>query len=279
MKSIMTAAMLYQNDAKGRLDFPWTLGFDYKVGDIQYNYNWATEFVPCGGMTDKTSADWENSGLEDAMNASGLANSDINRIQPIHRPMNPYFAAEVTWNRLAKDRTKYPADIPGFFQCPSDRTALVPEVGASNTTIESDTPFRCWDWWGTSYPINWYWQYYYSSGGVGALLGFGRELMRGKDGRFASEFILFYENQANYALEAARPPGYNGGPWSSEPKQLIGWHGKLNRHVVGFLDGHAAYKYMNTAFVLGDDWTIWPNKPWKDTAAGNWSRFNNNVPE
>ena len=279
MKSLMTAAALYETDAKGRVDYPWALPWDYSAGGFDYSFRWATEFISCGGMTDKTSADWAASGLEQAMNNTGFADSDINNVQPIHRPMNPYFAAEVTWNRRKVDRTKYDADIPGFFQCPSDRTALVPEVGASNVTIEADTPFKCWDWWGSSYPINWYWQYYYTRGGIGTLLARGRDLLRGKDGRFASSFILYYENQTNYALEAARPPGYTGGPWSSDPKELIGWHNKKNRHVVGFLDGHAEYKYMNTSYLLGDDWTIWPNKPWQDQAGvGDWSNYNEEVP-
>ena len=274
MKGIMTAAMLYQSDAKGRQDYPWVLPWDYKVGDVDYDgrFSVASEFIWGGAITDKTTNDWATSGLDRAMSIPGT-NADINVVWPLHRPMNPYLSSEVTWQRRTADRTKYDADVPGFFQCPSDRTALVPGANKDNTNIEVDTPFRCWDWWGTSYPINWYWFYHYGS--FGSLLTRGAELLQGKDGRFASSFILFYENQANYALEAARPPGHTGGPWTSQPKQLIGWHNKLNRHVVGFLDGHAEYKYMNTEYVIGDDWTIWPNKPWK----GQWEQYNDEAPK
>ncbi|RMF79933.1 MAG: prepilin-type N-terminal cleavage/methylation domain-containing protein, partial [Planctomycetota bacterium] len=241
MKSIMTATQLYLSDAKGRQDLPWLLPAGYTVGDKTYDWTYFTEFIWGGGMPDKTNTDWANSGLNEANGGTGFANMDTYNVQPAHRPLNAYFAAEVTWDRLKKDRTKYPADIPGFFQCPSDRTALVPTVGEDNPKPDPDTPFRCWEWWGSSYPINWYWPYYYGNSGafIGNALTRGKDMMAAKTGRFASEFITFYEDQANYALEGARPPGYtSGGPWGSKTKQLVGWHGKKNRHVVGMLDGH-----------------------------------------
>ena len=201
-----------------------------------------------------------------------------------------YWDAEPA-NPVASARDDQP-ETPGFFICPSDSNPFPPIVGQSNPSPIEDDPESCWYFWGSSYPINWYWPYYYMrnppdsdyrndfSACLGAdlmsqnLRGLGRDMLRGKLERGASEFIIFYENQLNFALEAARPPGYTGGPWASQPKSLTGWHGQQDNHIAVFLDGSARYQYFDTHYVFGANWTIWPNKPWD----GPWTPYNNTAP-
>lgn len=268
---------------------------DPKTGQEYPFYGFYTEFVWGGGMPNKRAEDWDSA--DPSFGEFGGAQAvtmDTYMVPPRLRPMNPYFADSVSWDREPKPgphgiwRLNVPLDIPGWFQCPSDRTAQVPNVGSNNQLKSSDSATPSWEWWGSSYPINWYWPYYYGGTGADFLdnIGVGRpgkskvkEITVGKTGRFASQFIIFYENMANFALEASRPPGYMGdNPMRGPGKQLLGWHNKLNKHTVAFLDGHAAYKYMDTRFVFGDGWTIWPNKPWENTGSGPWKQFESYAP-
>ncbi len=301
MKSIGLAANQYRLDGAGGGDYPWVMSAR------NFNFGFYTEFIWGGGMPDRTGPDWDNSGLADANGAAGglFVSMDTYRIRPVFRPMNKYFSDSVTWDRKpGAARTATPADIPGWFKCPSDRTAVVPTACGGNEPPFPDTPFQMWKWWGSSYPINWYWPYYYedstvrpsaygapcgSGNGLIQLFGYapqspsddkdlpgvGRDLVKSKDGRFASEFILFMEGQANYMLSGARPPGYmRNTPFGVVKYQQLGWHNKIDKHVVSFMDGHSEYKLLDTRYVIGDDWSIWPNKPW----GGRWERFNSRAP-
>jgi hypothetical protein len=228
--------------------------------------------------------DWYN------MSGSGGWGADIYEVRPKHRPLNPYLSPDVSWDRhqLTDLEKRNPPrnDFPGFFRCPSDDSPWVPMVGGDNVEVEPDTPFTTWHFWGTSYAINWYWPYYYecvppyetwteSPGlfsniiGAGILqsgrVGVGSEIVRDRSSRYSSDFIIFYENRMNYALEGARPPGaYQGSipDQDAARKSLVGWHKQQDYHAAAFLDGSARYSRYDTRFVFGDDWSIWPNKPW-----------------
>jgi hypothetical protein len=176
------------------------------------------------------------------------------------------------------------------FRCPSDSSIAVPWVGIDNSDIEGDTPYSSWSFFGSSYPSNWYWPYYYmqappgsgpvykgdfrniiGAGSPDVPFGLGRDMLRGKSGRWASEFITFYENRLNYAMEGAEPPGGAGdGPSLSKPKSYRGWHKKWDMHAAVFLDGSSRNQKFDTRFVWGNNWTTWPNKPWR----GSWEQFN-----
>ena len=160
--------------------------------------------------------------------------------------------------------------------------------------MRGDTPFTTWEFWGSSYPNNWYWPYYYERarpGNVAPYTGasqfaniiagtstrngqdtdgpyrsLARHMMKDKNARWAAEFLLFYENRMNYALEGALP---RGAP-NTQAKTFIGWHRKLNYHAAGFLDGSARYARYDTRYSDGPGWTTWPNKPWTD----HWAQFN-----
>ena len=255
-----------------------------------------TEFIWGGGVPDKATADW-NSGPGTSAGPNPVQRADTYNIRPIHRPLNKYLSPEVSWDdpeRVFNNpaRTGRPMQLPGFFKCPSDRTAAVPLANGTNTDVEGDTPWSTWEFWGTSYATNWYWPYYYwdqknskgtskgksppysqnygnivaGSAGGSPFPSLARDMMKDKGGRWATEFILFYENRLNYAMDGARPRGLA----NNDAKTFKGWHNRLDYHAAGFLDGHATYRRFDTRYVDGPGWTTWPNRPWVD----DWAPYN-----
>ena len=281
-------------------DIPWAFPSPYQIYNKTHYWGLFTEFIWGGGRSDKhpSGAAWQSEG---GLGASPNG-SDVWRLPPRYRPMNPYLAPQVDWDNPERDgghtpRMGLPMQLPNFFKCPSDSTVNVPMVGASNLDVEGNTAFTTWSWWGTSYPTNWYWPYYYEQAPPGnqppysgsnqflkilgamrdsngmQIPGLGRYMLSDDmHGRWASEFIIFYENRLNYAMEGARPPGYTG---SNEPKNLIGWHKQWDMHCALFRDGGARYQRYDTRYVWGTNWTTWPNKPWK----GSWEAYNETTPE
>jgi len=245
--------------------FDW----DYYIGDYQPNHSYWTEYIWGGGVPDARGQDWDYA-QGDHNPCHGRTDTYV--ITPIHRPMNKYLDPEVTWsdpNRVKPNAARHrkPMDLPDYFRCPSDCTAAMPITNAEDSIKDADTPFQTWKWWGTSYPINTYWGYAYTQVGPPNWNtyphiideGKGRKLISSKNNRGAAEFILFYENQFNFAAEGAVPRGYAIG---DETKQVRGWHKQHNMHSAGFLDGHATYGYFDTTYINGPGWTTWPNPPW-----------------
>jgi hypothetical protein len=187
--------------------------------------------------------------------------------------MNKYLDAQVTWDHPERVkpnqmRHKIPMDLPDYFKCPSDKSAGVPMAGATGIAFDADTPFLTWEWWGTSYPINWYWAYCFyppaqrligsATGGPEGVLDGSRhkQLLKSKEVSGAAEWIMFYENQMNFAMEGARPRGAPDG----EPRIVTGWHRQENMHAAAFFDGHAKYGYFDTTYIDGPAWTTWPSR-------------------
>ncbi len=278
-------------------DVTWAYPFPYYVGDRRYQFNIYTEFAWGGGMPSKRIKDWQNAG---GGGWSGPAGSDTWRIPPRYRPLNKYVSSSISWDNPAREastenRTSIPMELPGFFKCPSDSTFDVPGAHGANLDVEGDTPYTTWSFWGHSYPTNWYWPYYYERAPEGqappyngdfltimgvaydsqgnVVKGLGSRMLANKGGRWASEFILIYENRLNYAAEGARPPGYPGDV--NRPKRLVGWHRQYDMHNAVFRDGSARYQKYDTRFCWGTGWTTWPNKPWE----GDWAQYNDKVPE
>lgn len=263
-------------------DMPWTV----RSGSVPHDsgtYNWAlyTEFIWGGGMPDKTEDEWYETGITGGWPPT---DGDICKLPPLNRPLNRFIDATVAWNDPRRHRhgssfwrTRFPMVLPDLFKCPSDSSPLVPGYGGSEPDVIGETPFSTWEFWGTSYPINWYWPYYYQQVPLGYQLpynsnflsiigatrnvpGLGKHLLKDKGGRWASRFVIFYENRANYALLPAYPRGMIS---DLEPKNLRGWHKRMNYHTVAFRDGSARYMQMDTRYVNGPGWTIWPNHPWE----------------
>jgi type II secretory pathway pseudopilin PulG len=301
LKSIGTAAHTYLTE-QNRRDFPWTLHHPYYHGGKSYSgWRYLTEFIYGGGLPVKewTEANWPY-GNNPGPPSDGSYLSDVYIVEPLARPMNPYLSSSVTWNRTHRsektDPTPYEENLPDSFKCPSDSTCKVPDVGAEDPATEPDLVIPTWRTWGTSYPINWYWIYYYNDasktgkraeegsrppysgmngqirilGGQRGYASLGpRMLGRDPAGGWESKFVLFYENRMNEASEGARPRNRDGTPILREAKNLMGWHRQLDRHSALMLDGHAVYQKFDTRFVDGPGWTTWPNRPWKD----GWAEF------
>lgn len=276
LRQIVLAAAAYRVDFE-QLSFalPW----DYNG----LNFRVATEFNYGGAMPDKTAADWA-AGLSDGfpLSHTQLVTMDTYRVRPKLRLLNGYVSNTVDWDRDPAQRVVLPARTPDFFQCPSDDSAFLPVVGRVNPPPPGDDIWRMWEFFGSSYGLNWHWPYYYMQSrrvGFSAAVGLddgtpslGDELLREKTGGPASEFVIFQEGRFSFALEGARPPGFTDGPpWNgSPPKRLIGWHKRQDRHAAGFLDGSARYGFHDTRFVYGSGWTVWPNRPWERP----WARYN-----
>jgi len=290
-------------------DYPWVVR-----SRAPYTFQVITELIYAGAMPNKTTSEHNNFFPGGSLQLNAPTTWDVYRLPPRFRPLNKYMSASITWdaepNPSPASPRQIPAETPEFFKDPSDSHPYVPTVGAVDPPITGEPEsVSNWDFYGNSYAINWYWPYYYQrsgpnggaepgwntgpygpygqfgavigydegGGGASARRGAGRKMMRNKDGRFASEFILFYEENLNFALEGAKPPGHppSGSPWGNEPaKRLMGWHGQQDRHAAGYMDGSARYATMDTRYVYGTGWTIWPNKPW----TGAWAAYNDFAP-
>lgn len=312
MRSIGQAAAQYLNsDSSG--DLPWVLPRGYRTEGRNYWYPIITEVIWGGQMPDVPAEAFEGSDIMPTNDnpAEEGSMADVFKVPPRHRPLNPYLFPGVSFDQPERDwvpsgnaamRTATPAILPGTFRCPSDRSAALPMVGRNDTPqIETDTIFESWRFWGTSYPINWYWPYYYSgftgASGSGAppgnrapynndftkiiggqldnngnvkIVGLGRYMLNlSERGGWQSRFVIFYEALLNYAMEAAKPRGYEA---SQQPRTFVGWHKEENKHVAAYLDGHADYRVRDTRYVDDVGWTTWPSRPWE----GEWAAYQDN---
>ncbi len=309
LRAIAQASAQYLNsDSSG--DLPWVLPRGYRTEGRNYWYNIITEVIWGGQMPDVPADAFDGTDLVPGGTNPAEQGSiaDTFKVPARHRPMNAYLYPGVSFDQPERDwanggdisqRTALPAITPGTFKCPSDRTANLPEVGRNDTpNIETDTIFESWRFWGTSYPINWYWPYYYSgftgASGSGAppgnrapygndftkiiggqldgdgnvrVVGLGRHMLNvSQRAGWQSRFVTFYESLFNYAMESAKPRGYTAG---QPPRVFVGWHGEENRHAAAYLDGHADYRVRDTRYVDDVGWTSWPSRPWE----GEWQPF------
>lgn len=303
-------------------DMPWALPSPYTVakgGDFgssgngvaamttssaatRYQWQLYTEFCYGGQMPDNSNTYYKNS---DVVGQGRFANipmsrTDIGVLPPRHRPVNPYLFPGVSFDNPARDwiatgdqdDREIPADTPGLFKCPSDRSSWVPSAeGVGTNPITADFPddvvYPSWDSWGTSYPINWYWCYYYSEssdprygdysndelavlGAQSGVRGLGSVMLNSDTaGGWESKFVVFYEQAMNYAMGGAGPRGYPG--LNAGNRSITGWHKQKDYHAAAYLDGHADYIKRETAFIDGPGWTSWPNRPW--TGSPKWGDY------
>ncbi len=284
LRSICQNSISYQMD-KGNLVFAHRFGYRTEhMWTTTNNFGLATEFIWGGGLPDRKPIDWDDTqGLNPVQYMT-----DVYQIPEIDRPMNRYFDADVSWCVLERQgrqtvlRRQLPMVLPDYFKCPSDRTAAVPNAGSADDPYDAETSITTWEFWGTSYPINWYWAYYYTetiprgllgnangAGTIGVLDSVGKKMVNSKVNKGAAEWIVFYENHMNWAMEAAEPRGANP---DQNARAVVGWHKQENNHAAGFFDGHASYRYYDTTYVDGPGWTTWPSRPWEDP----WKQYETN---
>lgn len=282
MKSIAGAAVQYLLEDKSQ-DLPWCVPWGYKPAEMPNmpNFNTATEMSWGGGAPQKSNAETAQAGL------GGLETADCYVMPARYRPMNRYVFPGVSFDSgdrdTAETRRSIPMTLPGVYKCPSDRTPYVPGLGMSNPYKLEDEVFPTWDYWGTSYPINWYWANYYKQGvteppyagsppralGIFAITlgikGDGARMLKRDTAGWSSRFVIFYENLFNYASEDALPSGVN----NPQADSFVGWHKQRDFYVAAYLDGHADYRRRDTRYVDGPGWTTWPSRPW----GGDWKDY------
>lgn len=149
--------------------------------------------------------------------------------------------------------------------CPSDKSWTTPLVGDQ---LPADFPgpdaFCSWEVNGNSFAINWYWvqgppwdgdESIYSN--LDSFSREGEEMLARKVGGEAAKFVLFTESCMNYFMYDARPRSGQYGE-SLLQSQGPGWHRKASSYDVGFLDGHAEFRHVDTRFSDSTGFDIWP---------------------
>jgi prepilin-type processing-associated H-X9-DG protein len=150
--------------------------------------------------------------------------------------------------------------------------------GGGFNNVPAVQPQSAWDINGMSYAINWYWAegppwdggssvydgpstndtttYMHAAGGA---------MLSKKVGGAAARFAIFYENLMNGFMYSARPPnsisqGLYGRVYAPSQLigQLVGWHKKVSRYNIGFFDGHAENRFVDTRFTHHEGMTTWP---------------------
>ena len=84
-------------------------------------------------------------------------------------------------------------------------------------------------------------------------------MLRLKVGGEGAKFVMFCEAKMNYYNYYARPA--DGMFGDSLLQELgVGWHRKFSTYGMGFLDGHAEYRFVDTRYTTDNVHDIWPSK-------------------
>lgn len=154
------------------------------------------------------------------------------------RPLNKYVYGNVQ-NDLTELRV---------FECPSDYG-----VRSRRRPLEPASEKTGYDVTGTSYQANIIWYtYLYKVEGLEHNL---TELARRVDSLEKSAIRHFQKLGASRAILLQEDPcdvSTGGVLYSENPPdiKMMGWHGRFDRHNLLFLDGHAAYTYVNAKMNL-----------------------------
>ena len=150
------------------------------------------------------------------------------------KPLNRYLFP----GQAAADPGRVPDDqrmeLPAY-HCPSDQRSYQRTRGISFVEMSA------YDDVGTSYPINIIpFRSQTGSGSPSTRTQRLQMLLRRMSVQYGSQFVIYLEDAASMGL------------WNQV--ETLGSHGKTYRHVVAFLDGHAAYTEMDTREGFGSDW-------------------------
>ena len=255
LRQIAQASTYYTND-ENKVTMPWHMGFPPGA-------SFATEFV-YGGFKPEQS---------DPQSGYNSLTYDT-AIYPIEaRPFNKYLAP----GRVSL-HSGPGGDTIGSYICKSDKSNTTPLVGAVNVPITEGLP--SWKVNGNSYALKWYWMEgppwngnnsWYSGGTPppvppgtpnGApwyMSRAGEAMMARKIGGPASRFILFMENTLNSYMLNARPADGSSGV-STLQKLGVGWHKRFSSYSMGFMDGHAEFRFIDTRYSSDNTYNIWAEK-------------------
>jgi prepilin-type N-terminal cleavage/methylation domain-containing protein len=209
---------------------PWHLGFPYGA-------KYCSEFV--------------YGGYRHTQQHPGFEDSDTYLVPTEQRPYNRYVSPGQSGRSPIKQ-----------YVCPSDKSAAVPMVRSHSTPPEVEERYGSWEVNGNSYAINWYWV----NGTPGdqdanyeleRMHALGSTMLTRKVGGAAAEFVIFMEAMMNAYMYDARPP--DGSAGDSMLQQMgVGWHRKGSTYTMGFYDGHAEYRYLDTRYSSGVGYNTWP---------------------
>jgi len=180
-------------------------------------------------------------------------NIDTYIIPTEHRPYNKYVAPGAGGRVPVKQ-----------FVCPSDNFCLTRPIGRM---YKYEEIYNCGFWriHGSSYAINWHWVSGapFSRYDLKEYSSLGSAMLTKKVGGSASLFVMFIEGPMNTRLGDSRPPGLPP-LYEDDASRGGGWHRKFSTYTMGFLDGHAEYRYLDTRYTSGPGYNIWPEPgtPW-----------------
>ncbi len=180
------------------------------------------------------------------------------------RPFNPYLmGGKVPSDLLLPDNTLVRAEVP-VLQCPSDHSThqwIWSSWESGSAT--ADENHSCYDDCGTSYQynlhammdVNWNNSSESPWRKPGDWNDIGHELVKNVLVKQSASYVMFLED----------PMDASFGGTTRAPE--MGYHGKFSRYSVGFLDGHAEYKFIDTRAwcgpgweALNKSWVVWPDK-------------------
>jgi prepilin-type N-terminal cleavage/methylation domain-containing protein len=207
---------------------------------------WYVDTTPYGQVQYLTEYIW--GGYRHTVDNERSPNPDTFWIPTEFRPYNKYVAPGVAGRSPIKQ-----------YICPSDKSAATPGVGEPGVKPDVEERYGSWEVNGNSYAINWYWMEGSPSPdyALPAFSTLGSAMLSKKVGGAASEFVIFCEAMMNAYMYDARPP--DGSFGESPLQQLgVGWHRKFSTYTMGFYDGHAEYRYIDTRFSKGAGYNTWP---------------------
>jgi hypothetical protein len=236
LQTIATTSVFYvkDNDPTGtgsRPTQPWCLG-------TQWMQQYTSEFV--------------YGGYRSTIDHPQFPGSDTYMIPTEVRPYNKYIAPGLGGRFPIKE-----------YVCPSDRSCATPLAGNTGHVPIVDQRYGSWEANGNSYAINWYWANAPPMDGESVICDlpcmslYGTPMLQKKVGGAAAEFVLFMEGMMNAYMMDARPA--DGSSGESDLQQLgEGWHRKHSMYAMGFYDGHAEYRFIDTRYTSGAGYDIWP---------------------
>jgi prepilin-type N-terminal cleavage/methylation domain-containing protein len=228
MRTLSMTAVQYMDDSDD-LVLPWHMGF-------QLGAQYASEYIFGGYRSELDNPEYQN--------------SDTYLYPTEMRPFNKYIAPGAEGRSPIKS-----------YVCPSDKTWKTPLLGSSGGGLPAPDAYTSWMVNGNSYAINWYWAEGPPWNGarpgyeIGNMTAGGRELLKKKVGGSASRWVVFCEGAMNSFMYDARPLG---GPGTSPLQTLgMGWHMKRSTFAMAYLDGHAAYSFVDTRYTGGPNHQTW----------------------
>lgn len=218
-RNLNVAATSYFNDHHDEFPFLVTHGVGW-MGICSWAY---------GG---KTSSDWWKTD-----------HGGVFFIKAEQRPFNPYLlSGPIEPDVYEGDKIVHRGDVP-VLKCPTDRESIIRNWQSGSGVV----PISSYDDIGTSYRYNLFalidvdWNGnrdpWFPPGTWGER---GRLLVRQVLIKHASTYTMFMEEPMIHGINHRVP--------------VVGLHGRLNKHPVGFLDGHSEYVTADTRGYCGSDW-------------------------